>query len=108
VDVEPARDHIRPPRTPRWHPWLLVLRDLRRHVQRDRFPYGHDLLLGQAVPLEEGASGVGPVDLEALVRGSVALEQANVVEHRPEKEQLGVVAPAQLFGPQGGSEKHSP
>ncbi|MDX6533296.1 MAG: hypothetical protein QOF68_1040, partial [Gaiellales bacterium] len=42
-------------------------------MQRDRFPDGHDLLLGQAVPLEEGAGGVGPVDLEALVLGAVAL-----------------------------------
>jgi hypothetical protein len=32
------------------------------------------------VPLQEGAGGVGPVDLEALVLGAVALEQADVVE----------------------------
>ena len=31
------------------------------------------------MPLEEGAGGVGPVDLEALVLGAVALEQADVV-----------------------------
>jgi hypothetical protein len=81
------------------HLWLLVLRNLPRRVERDRFPYGHDLLLGQAVSLEEGAGGVGPVDLEALVRGAVAHEQADVVEHCSDVEQLRVIAEAQLFRP---------
>jgi hypothetical protein len=42
-------------------------------------PDRHDLFLGQAVPLEEGAGGVRPVDLEALVLGAMALDQAHVV-----------------------------
>jgi hypothetical protein len=77
-------------------------------VQCDRFPDGHDLLLGQAVTLEEGAGGVGPVDLEALVLGAMALEQTEVVEHRADVEQLGVVVEAELFSLQRCPEEHSP
>jgi hypothetical protein len=77
-------------------------------VQRDRFPNRHDLLLGHAVPLEEGAGGVRPVDLEALVLGAVTLEQSEVVEHRTDVEQFGVVVKAELFGPQRGPQEHPP
>jgi hypothetical protein len=53
------------------------------------------------MPLEKRAGGVRPVDLEALVVGAVALEQAKVVEHRTDVEELGVVVEAELLGLQG-------
>ena len=64
--------------------------------------------LGQAVPLEEGAGGVRPVDLEALVLRAMALEQADIVEHRTDVEQLGVVAEAESLGLQRCPEEHTP
>ena len=66
------------------------------------------LFLGQAVPLEEGAGGVRPVDLEALVFGAMALEQTHVVKHRADVEQLGVVVEAEPLGLQRGPEEHAP
>ena len=47
--------------------------------------------------LEEGAGGVRPVDLEALVLGAVALDEPEVVEQRADVEELGVVVEAQLL-----------
>ena len=71
------------------HLGLLVARDLRGRVQGDRLPDGHDLLLWEAVALEESAGGVGAVDLEALVLGAVTLDESHVVEHRADVEQSG-------------------
>jgi hypothetical protein len=48
-----------------------------------------------------------PVDLEALVLGAVALKQTNVVEHRADVEELGVVVEAELLGLQRSPEEHS-
>src|SRR3954451_19636900 len=69
--------------------WLLVAWDLRRRVQRDRLPDGPDLLLGQAMSFEERASGVRSVDLETLVLGTVTLDEAYVMEHGADVEELG-------------------
>ena len=90
------------------HLGLLVARDLRRRVQGDRLPDGHDALLGQAVALQEGAGGVGPVDLEALVLGAVALDEPDVVEHRADVEQLRVVVQAELLTLQRAPQEHPP
>jgi hypothetical protein len=90
------------------HLRLHVVRHLPGGVQRDRFPDPHDVLLGQAVPLEEGAGGVRPVDLEALVLRAMALEQADIVEHRADVEQLGVVADAESLGLHRCPKEHTP
>ena len=47
--------------------------------------------------LQEGAGGVGAVDLEALVLGAVALDEPDVVEHGADVEQLGVVVQPELL-----------
>ena len=78
------------------HLGLLVARDLGCRVQGDRLPDGHHALLGQAVALQERAGGVGPVDLEALVLGAVALDEPDVVEHGADVEELGVIVQAEL------------
>jgi hypothetical protein len=48
------------------------------------------------------------VDLEALVLGAVALDEADVVEHRADVEQLGVVVQAELLALQRAPEEHPP
>ena len=98
LDAERDQPHLRP----------HVVRDLGRRVQCDRLPHGHHLLLGQAVALEEQARGVGPVDLETLVRGAVTFEQADVVEHRADVEQFGVVVEAELLSLQRRPQEHAP
>ena len=87
---------------------LLVAGDLGRGVQGDGLPHGHDVLLGQAVALQERAGGVGAVDLEALVLGAVTGDEAEVVEHRADVEQLRVVVQAQLLALQRSPQEHPP
>jgi hypothetical protein len=58
------------------------------------------------VTLEERSRGVGSVDLEALVLGAVAFEQADIVEHRADVEHLRVVAQAEPLTLQRTPEKH--
>ena len=58
------------------------------------------------MPLEEGAGGVGSVDLEALVLGAVAFDQPDVVEQRADVEQLRVVVQAELLALQRAPEEH--
>ena len=41
---------------------------------------------------------VRPVDLETLVVGAVTLDEADVVEHGADVEELGVVSQAELLG----------
>jgi hypothetical protein len=77
-------------------------------VQRDRAPHERDALLGHAVALEELARGVRAVDLEALVRGAVRLDEPEIVEHRCDVEQLGVVVEQQLLSVQRAPEEHPP
>jgi len=51
--------------------------------------------------------GVRTVDLEALVRGAVALEQVDVMEHRPHVDELGVVLDAQPLRLQRRPQEHA-
>ena len=76
------------------HHSVHVVRHLPRRVQGDGLPDRHDLLPGQATTRQEGAGGVRHVDLEALVLRAMAFQQADVVEHRADVEQLGVVVEA--------------
>jgi hypothetical protein len=73
-----------------WLSWRPCAPRRRRGRERQRH---------QAVPLQKGAGGVGPVDLEALVLGAVPLDQPDVVEHRADVQQLGVVLEAEPFAP---------
>jgi hypothetical protein len=67
-----------------------VLGDSRGGVEGDCGPDILDIGLGQVVLLEEGAGGVGSVDLEALVGRAVAGDEAEVVKHGSGVEQLAV------------------
>src|SRR6185312_14854894 len=67
-----------------------------------------DHFLREAVSLEERPSGVGPVDLETLVLGAVTLDEADVMEHRTDVEELGVVGQAESHPLERGPEEHAP
>src|SRR5690606_29540606 len=80
---------------------LHVLRDAGGGVQRDRGPHPAHAVFGDAVRAEEGAGLVGAVDLEAAAAAVEPLAEAEVVEHRADVEQLGVVVQAAAAPAQG-------
>src|SRR5262245_6850396 len=64
------------------HPW--------RGVERNGGPDRVGVLFGDAVAAQKIPSGMGAIDLEALILAAVARHQADVVEHRARVEELTV------------------
>ncbi len=88
--------------------------DLGRHVQRylrggvqgDRRPHPVGRLAGDAVGVQEPPCLLGAVDLEPPVGAGEAPGQSEVVEHRPDVEQLGVEVQPLLGAAQRPEQEH--
>lgn len=69
-------------------------------MQRDARPDLVRRLAGDAVFTQEATSLVGGVNLEALVGSAVLVREPEIVEHRPDVQQLGIALKPLLLAAQ--------